>query len=169
MSVVSVWKDTVFTFFSLGSWKECLLGCLSSFAVVWVWNVCCHSKWASNVLCFSCRLCHLGLGLCMNDHNPVFCSQFLLTKLFGLSLVCWGRTLLVHSLSGLKDPLLCVICQTALFGCSGFLSVSAGSISNWSVLDILKGLHLVLVFCVEFLLAKVDLSIWVCHVTVVVL
>ena len=56
-----------------------------------------HSKWVLSELCFSCRLCHWGLGSCMSNYNPRFQLQFLSTMSGDPSLVCWERTVLVYS------------------------------------------------------------------------
>ena len=79
-----------------------------------------HSKWALNELCFSCRLYHWGLGSCMSDHNPRFQLQFLSTKSGDLFLVCWERTVLVHSPLALIGPFFYGLYQTVPSVCSVF-------------------------------------------------
>ena len=116
-----------------------------------------HSKWVLSELCFSCRLCHLDLGSCMSNHNPRFQLQFLSAMMGDPSLVCWVRTILVHLLWALVDPLLCVLCQTVLSVYSEFWWVSDESDVCWSILRVLKGLLLVLGVHEVFQLEKEDL------------
>ena len=98
----------------------------------------CHSKWALNVLYFSCRLCHWDPGSRKSNHNPRFQSVPVIHVmgavpcLFGKNCAC-SLTLRTHR----------SLPMWALSNCSFCLSwISMGLCQIWCMLIVLDGLEI---------------------------